>query len=363
MKKLSIKINDVIVIISTLLTFLMFCNANIYKMLSEVHCVVLFLIYLVLTILNVKQLEKREIFMVAVIVTILFVGLFFNSTGLGTILEMIGLVLSFVLIPKIEITHFGRKILKIVICVSYVYFFIADKSHLNTNFVGYIFLCFFMLLDNIFDFGKNLFSKIIYIFLLCVTVYEAHLFDCRTAQIMTVFYGIAWIIPMRFWNAKIVKKSIPYIITIGSIVIAYIYVFIFQNNITVDLSSISNKKFFSGRNFIWQEAFELIKMHPIFGVGSNYVLTSHFAYALHNTSMTIVTTFGVPVFIFYVIIYKNYMAELYKKINKNNKRVLIGIITLGLLDFFEAYLFWSVFGIVCFMIVVMGLNSYNEEKK
>ena len=224
-----------------------------------------------------------------------------------------------------------------------------------------------MLFNNLFNLSKkNLFSFILSAILALITIHFGNVYQCRTSQIITIFIFVIEHLPFNknFIKSDFLKKILPYVFTIGSLICTYVYVYMWKNDISIDLTTFATKRLYSGRNAIWYECYNLIKEHPLFGVGSNYTIHSHLTYALHNSMMMIVTTFGIPCILLFIYSLRKLIYELYTKFSKykNFYLIIVGLCCIFFVDYFESYFYWSLYNFIEFIIILLAIYRVNGEK-
>lgn len=340
---------------------------NIYLVHSYISVVLICVFYMyVLFLTNNNKKYKSNIMIIAILIIHIALGAGFTSFGLGASLNVINMFLFVFTVDKILISKKVVKLMKIITPPLYILFIFSNHNFLNPNYVGFIYLLYFMLFNNLYNLSqKKILPFIISTILALVTIHYGNVYQCRTSQIITIFIYIIEHLSLSksMLESGILKKTLPYVFTIGSLLCTYIYVYMWKNNISVDLTSFATKKLYSGRNAIWYECYNLIKENPIFGVGSNYRISSHLTYALHNSMMMIVTTFGVPCMILFIYSLRKLIQEIYAKFSKNKNFYLInvGLCCIFFVDYFESYFYWSMYNFIEFVIIILAINRVKGE--
>lgn len=376
MKKISVNNKNNLFIINTLLILifvfylLAYCNKNLYLILSKFSNILLLVLYALIFIsLNNNKENKKYFLYITLVIIIIAIGTACTTFGLGSLINIVNMFLFVLSVDKIKLSRGFVNISKYIVPIFYILFIFSDHSFLNTNYVGYIFLLYFMLFNNLYNLSDKKFYKlIINIVLLALTLYFGNLYQCRTSQIVAIFIFVVQHLNKKIYSSNTLKKFLPYLLTVGSLVVAFFYVYMWKNNLSIDLTSFADKRLYSGRNLIWNECFELIKNSPIFGVGGNYALNSHFTYALHNSMMMVVTTYGIPIFVIFVGCFKNFIYSIYEKYssNKNFYLIIVSLFSIFFVDYFESYFYWSVFNFMSLIIISLSIykvdGDCNEKK-
>lgn len=360
------KINTTLVLFTFLFFLVSYCCGYIYTPLKDIFVIINFISTATLTIINRKQIFNDKKIKIIVILQILILMLckIITNTGIGSIIQMINLLLILIIIPNTKFHINLKQILKVIIPIFIILFIIIPKKHLNPNFVGYIFLCCYIIFVILFELNRkeNFFLLIIYSLIMLMLI---HMYECRTAMLGLILFIIILKLPLKIYKNNRVKKILPYILIFSGFVFAILYILLWKVGFNLNLRFIADKGIFSGRNRIWLELLPLILKNPIFGLGSNYQLASHSEFALHNTVFMVTATFGIPSMIILFINTKKIIQKIYNTINSKNllKLSIASLSTLFLVDIFESYIYWSNFNYFFFIIMILIFNNDMLEKK
>lgn len=358
------KTNDMILMIALFINLISYLVSELYSIFTKISIVINIVFIFTIFLLNITEFkkDKKRIALIYLIqILILSFTYFIKGTGIGSILHMLVITSILTFSPKIKITNNIEKILKYIIPVYYLLFILTSKAHLNTNYVGYIFLCLFIISISVYNLhNKGNFTKLM--LLLLLTLVLTYSYRCRTAMLACVILFIMLMIPNKVYTKKYLKIGIPVTLIFGSLIFAFLYVSLWKSGFYINITFFAGKSLYSGRNRVWNEAFQLIINNPLFGVGSKYVLKSLPAYALHNTVLMITVTFGIPNLILYFYNFTNFIKEIYKRAVLNNyfRVVISSIFILFFVDFFESYTYWSNYNYLLFFVIVLILNKNNN---
>lgn len=358
------KINDTILMIMLFINLISYLFSGLYNLFTKVSIIINTLFVCTIFLLNIdnfKKDKKRIAIVYLIQILILLLTYFIKRTGIGSILHMLVITSILIVSPKIDISNKVEKILKYLIPIYYLFFVITSKEHLNTNYVGYIFLCLFIISISVYNLHNkgNFFKLILFLLLTLLLTYS---YRCRTAMLACIILFIMLLIPKRVYTKKSLKVGIPIVLIFGSLIFAFLYVSLWKSGFYINITFFAGKSLYSGRNSLWYEAFQLIINNPLLGVGSKYVLKSLPAYALHNTVLMITVTFGIPNLMLYFYNFTNFIKEVYKKAILNNyfRVVISSIFVLFFVDFFESYTYWSNYNYLLFFVIVLILNKNNN---
>lgn len=362
------EINDIILMIMLFINFCSYLFSEIYSIFSKISIIINIIFVISIIILNKDKLknDKRKIIIIYLIqIIILLLTYIIKGTGVGSILHMLVVTSILLISTKIEISNKIEKVLRYLIPIYYLLFILTPKNHLNTNYVGYIFLCLFIISISVYNlYNKGNFSKLILFTIL--TLLLTYSYRCRTAMLACLILFIVLLVPNKIYKKDSLKTIIPFSLIFGSLFFAFLYVSLWKSGFYINITFFAGKSLYSGRNSLWYEAFNLIIRNPLFGVGSKYVLNSFPTYAFHNTILMITVTFGIPNLILYFYNFYSFIEEIYKKIIFNNysKVVIASIFILFFVDFFESYTYWSNYNYLLFFIIIFILNknrNYNQN--
>lgn len=362
------KVNSLLIMLIFFIGMISYLFSGAYAIYTRISIVVNFLLVLTLFIVNLNECKKQKnkfIIIYLLQIFILFMTLMLKNTGLGSILQMLTVTSILLISPNIKIDIIVEKILRYFIPIYYILFIFVSKSHLNTNYVGYIYLCLFILTISVYNLhNKGNISKLILMYLL--TLVLTYTCKCRTAMLASTIYFFLIIFFEKINMKKSIKNTIPVFLVFGSLLFAFMYVFLWKSGFYINLTFFVGKGLYSGRNGLWEEAFKLICKYPLFGVGSKYVLNSFPTYAFHNAIMMITVTFGVPNLFLYFYNIRNLFNEIYSNLSSSSclNLLLSSVIILFFVDFFESYTYWSNYnGVLLFIIVLLINKNKNYSLK
>lgn len=358
------RVNDLIMKIYIFVYMFSYLFSSVYKIFNKISIIIDILLISILMYNNKDKLKEdkyKYIIVYTLQVIFLLTTLVFKGTGIGSILHMLVITSILMIAPKIEITSQINSIIRKYLPIYYLLFLCTSKEHLNTNYVGYIFLCLFILSVIAYKlYNRGNFSKLA--IMLIITLLFTYCFRCRTAMLASIIYFLLILLIKNVYQKKVFKASISTFIVFGSLLFSICYVALWKSGFYINLTFFVGKSLYSGRNSLWAEALDLIVKNPIIGVGSKYILNSFPTYAFHNTVFMICVTFGIPSLLLYYYNLTNFIKEVYSKLTNIafDKVVIASIIILFFVDFFESYTYWSNYNGVLLFIIVYLLNKDNK---
>ena len=194
-----------------------------------------------------------------------------------------------------------QLIFGIILIFSILYLDISNLSQeagdggLNGNNLGSIIvilsIC-LLLLTNL----SNLIGKIAITGVIILSFTLILISHSRTSLMVFMLFLVGKFLPTRFFNKKILRFCFLFL-TFGSLLFMLIYIQMYITNFNLQeyLTFLSSEKSaFSGRQFIWMEAFDILLSNP-FGVGYNYIIYCFETNELHNIVLTMYIYYGVIV--------------------------------------------------------------------
>ena len=141
--------NNILMLSMLIITFLAYLFSNIYSIFNNISVILNLIFIITIFLINKNEFKnkKRKIIVIYFLqIIILALTYIFKHTGLGSVLNMLCVTSILIISPEIKISVKVEKILKYIIPIYYLIFIIINKSHLNTNYVGYIFICLYIYL-------------------------------------------------------------------------------------------------------------------------------------------------------------------------------------------------------------------------
>jgi len=192
----------------------------------------------------------------------------------------------------------------------------------------------------------------------------------RTSSIVLIIIYIMYLLLKKVKKSKTLYRLIFIGVFILIIVFSYIYVQLQYTKLGYMINDIFREytggNFFSGRNKIWEVAFNYIKKAPIFGYGLDNGLMSSVGIELstHNTYIHILLQGGIiGLFIFFMFIYT--IWESYFKCLDDDIVVIGASYLIGILIFinFEVTLIGNSVVTAIFLWFVLGITSVQCKNK
>lgn len=317
--------------------------------------------------------DKMFILMVAGdIVT--FIHLIIIKSGMGAFLTAADLMLVLYLMDKIKLP---KKISYGLIAYLGFYFFywtVDVKGYFkgyNTNYgglvliTGFIFaiMGMFLIRDYLQSKGKKILVYVLYAVLLFVIALGYNIiawYRARCALLGYLIFIILVLCPKGMWKNKVLYGLLRWGLTIGAIVISYVYVYLGQSGINIE---IFYKSIMSGREEIWAELWVAFFNSPFMGIGSSYQMRLSWMdkmFEVHNGLLDILFVHGISVFVIVMIMLQTRLKKLNLSAIQSmpQKCALAGLFAVLASSFLENFFIVPPF-LLCFLL--MGAFSVNLD--
>ncbi len=347
---------NIIVFLSVLNCVKIFLYGNKIAEVAIIIITVVFLLYLYLTSRVVGNI--RTVLLLSCVAVSLFITAFVNG-GWGAVLNYIILMLSSILFvsygvsrkkAKIIFTFNGVLLLLFLLSLnvrknysSFVFHTIIGVE-INPNMVGMIALIsFFSLLNYICDI-KSKFLKFVGILVISgICGLYIYISECRSVLLCLLVFLF-----LCFFKKSTLKQSafrrVVCLSQVASFVFVAFYLYLYRQSFNSVEIGIFGKSFFSGRQIVWQSAFDVFLRHPIIGSGASVELESVkniLTVSAHNTIMSILYIFGIVPTICYLLFFgKKYDNATVYKPYRMNQFVAVSTLIITFLESFymESYL-------------------------
>lgn len=339
-----------------------FADISVY---ANISYIILFILILLRSKLSVKARENLTLLFVIFVFCLL--SLPFNQTyGIGSYIYLFYFLLQFFIIHIIELNDREQNnIYKISLCLLLLYYFLPYKD-VNTNSISQAFFA-FGITATIFI-SEHTSKYLLKLLILSIIVISGiFLGESRMSLLSYVFYLLLRFLPVKFLKKKIYVLTILLFLTFGSIIYAFVYTYLWWTDINLSVieefsSEYSNKHLYSGRQYIWFEAYNLFLQHPITGFGSKYQLESFTSMNLHNSMIALYGIYGgiIGIVSTYLMIKTTY--ELKNFIDDSIiKNCFCGFAASLLMGFNETYLINYVF--IAFFPIIVAYARINNKNK
>ena len=321
-----------------------------------------------------NTLTKRELFFILVFALLSFTSFFVNLSGAEKIFGLITILLGIIIFQKFPLKNSEKRLLYTIFFVEIVLIILngttaekIDEGKFNPNNCGFLLTMLFCVsIPAYFETKKK------YFVLISVgCLFLQFVFTSRTAILGLLIYAFFCFILKA--NKKTFKKKTVFrliiIFSLLGLVVAYIYSEILFPLIGHGKIFVFGKDLFTGRQTIWNHAFQSIRENFLFGVGSHLnedLYEQGYYEAIMNAHNQAIGLFGALGFLPFVLFYISFSSCGANFYNQDNffiklRYPCIFILVVTIMSYFEICLF-SQFNWVAILIAYGLIVSYSRKK-
>lgn len=366
MRKLN-KYNTQEIVLLLFVVYVVLCSTipQINKLIgNELILIVTTLVSVCIFILNLKEYNWKTILLLGILVINLMVGMFKNNTGIGSILTICNLYMLFIYGKCVKIRKKFIIIISRLIAISEILLIVANKSMYNKNTIGYLYYILLIYFFIAYDAGKKykLYNKIIKLMVVVFNIIAIYNSDSRATLLGVSVFLIINIAHKVIIEKELIYKVLTLVLILGTIVFPYVYVDMWKNGVNVDIEY-SDKKFYSGRQVIWNQMIEGFKTNKLYGIGSNFKVNGLEVLNVHNSLFAVYMIYGIINFIPFFILLLSFIWKMQKNCNnKINQIAIAGIIGMITISYYETNLIWAnMFGYFMILTCIANHDFVNEK--
>ena len=323
-----------------------------YHVTEIYNSLIIFLCLGVLFIANIdlrERIRQRDKMLLILFATVFIalINLFIIGSRKGCILIIADFLMILYLAPHIKLDRAQKKMLEWFFLIMFISWFIYDRAfsyNSNTGATVTVFTFFgaMVLLTDIVE-RKEIYGFFLVIaFVRVITLVFWHL--ARGAFFaLTLFIFFYFIVPKAWWKSPGKYLFLMLFSTLGSLAFVGIYVFLGSTGFNMELPFFY-KNVFSGREQIWLEVWEILKVQLLTGIGSGRELKSFFEYNIHNAMYDVLAVHGIIVFAlsFTLIINRLKMAgEALDITDKRKMTAIAAVFAIFIESFIDMDLMWA----------------------
>lgn len=247
-----------------------------------------------------NQISNKLILLEAMLIALTVIDTVINGGGIGSAINLISFTLGLIAFSDADFSNGFLSInlvLNLIIGAFYTFVgarnaydnYLSGESILNSNTIGQIIML--TLIVSLLILKENEYLKerkalliTISIILTLVGIWGCNSAQARGSEVAIVLY---FLLENILFAKKFVNKFSTLILSIIAFlgaIFPYYYVWLYKNNINIDLA-FSTKRFFSGRQRIWEPIINTLSenyRNLLLGVGSNGVTSAGTIVNAHN---------------------------------------------------------------------------------
>lgn len=324
---------------------------------------------------KIKSKEK-ELFLLLIAVIISVVNIVLSHSGYGVIFNITNFLLILYLADKV---HFDDRI---YVAIGIICFVIlgtwigkGDKTY-NTNLASLILfsLAGFAVtaLVRVAEYyEKALWGKILsLLFMLGIILPLVVKLRARCVVVgIGVFIVVNYLIPKAAWGCKWLYRVCVGILISGSILFPLWYVRLWKSGVTID-TRVLGKRFFSGRDIVWDQFLTAFYKEPFTGIGSDILtkIPDALYTEVHNGLLHILVVHGIFIFGIVAYFFGRRLFQIQEKaVESVAVRQCIAVIVAQMaVSVFENYAVLAFYNTLVFLLFCMGMekvHTRNNDQK
>ena len=332
----------------------------------NVSLIITFFVLITIGWFNLKCFTVNDFIVVLINVASILVTLYFFP-GSGVAVNFMNLLLCLIIFNKVEFSEIITIITRIIIISGILVFLITstysiewgwisfyDKNGIlvNNNTVAFILVALYIHLSTLLLKKHTKKQIVIFLCLLIFSIVSVYELGCRTAMLFFILYGILMIFRKKITGRNKITRKLCITFLIISFFFPIIYIFLYN---LIGNFEIMKKNLFSGREIVWLEAYKQIKISPLFGSGTKFVINygNNITTSTHNMLLGLWKNLGIIPMISLVYFY---MLNKRPKIETN---ILISIIAITIIACFESFLMDS----RLYLLFLLAFPGTKNEKQ
>lgn len=360
------------IVLAYLLYFVGFLIPEMYKTISDYLQYIIFFLCTSSFLLSGRKKRRGELKRLAPFGVLFALSIYLSISGFGSYLNLFNIVYIAYVTQRLSLSRESYKKIFAVDIGIFIALFICSLSVWDDFLLGQeidnpnaiaqsLALCYGILFIGINSFVKD--KKIrrsLYVLIFLLAVFGIYKCNSRGA-LATIM-----IMPMIISFNKIKEFVKKHFIVIASIIailgtsIPFLYVNLYQNSQKIDLSFMSEKDFYTGRERIWSVAIEELEDNEnsyLLGLGTHNETVIGEITNFHNWYLGSIYYFGIPltVAMFFYLLY------CFNRIKNDDVKIFVLMVLI--FGFFETSILWSQSQLFYFAMLVFSNFMADRSRK
>lgn len=360
---------------------LTFFIPKFYGMTESYAGAIVFVILALMTIVNVNPIERIihkdiDFIVLCILAVLVIVNILIVDSGFGCFFVAVNFAIIWYLSSKMKFAKWQIYLFSGLYVLMLLYWFIAvytwmfadyTSFAMNTNtaatFTVFSMLCAFIFFESLYEKYKlaELFMVIALVKCFQISLYHRS----RGAFIMlTMFFIFRFLVPKKMWEKSKYFWTMCVIATFGSLLFVAFYIWLGTTGVNFRMPFFY-KDIFSGREAIWLEFWNLFKVKPLTGIGTNVTITSFFEFNVHNAMYNILVIHGVLVFAGTLFLMYRNLYKAHKGISKRPVQccAMAAVFAVCIESFFDVDMIWANYSLnMLLLLLVMNSNKESADE-
>ncbi len=293
--------------------------------------------------LMVKGMRRSDFLLISTCLCVAFFAIMLSHPGIITFSyakKMIMFSCTVLMLQMASVIEFSPKATRAVLCLgglcavllASIYYVLGERTMMagglllrfsNPNETG-MFLLHGWLYCILLTFAGNSFLKRLFFIVLSAAMLYLIFLTRARACLVSAACMLCFLLISQFGKSDIIKtRWICFLVMVLPLIAIPVYKTFLTSDLTDMFTFLTGKgKTLGSRWVIWENALNVLYQNPF--LGNYYEISDGLGMSqMHNTSIDVLASYGVPVFICYQIILFNTMSRIAKEINTRNQRIAI----------------------------------------
>ncbi len=316
----------------------------------------------------IGALRKRDVYLYVTVIALVIavINLFIIGSNKGCILILADFLLIIYMAGKVRLSDLQMEVLSAFFFIMYLSWFLYDRafpSNSNTGATYTVFTLFtaLILLKRFYEKKEFMGLFIVMALLRTGTLVLWHL--ARGAFMALVFFAFFYCLFSMLDPSK--HKRLYLFLCVfavfGSLLFVFSYVMLSKTGFNAQMPFFY-KNIFSGREQIWAEIWDMLKLHLLTGIGSGYELKSFFEYNIHNAMYDILAVHGVIVFLMSAFLIIGRLYVMGRHVRRDSSALIAASAVFAI--FFESFidmdLMWADYSPIILFLFLEVFRSGKE---
>ena len=363
-----IRIRDLLLLILPIIAFISM-QYRVDNTFLNIGLIITLFVLILMWLSSVNHFTLSDFIILTVnILSLILTTTFFSGTGV--VLNFLNLLLALMIFNRVDFSEKAITLTRIILIIgiafffvtstyslewNWVYFYDKDGILINNNTVAFILVALYIHLSSFLLKNNRKWCYIIVGILFALCTMMVNVLGCRSALLFFIAYVILSLFKKIFVNDNKLIRKICIIFLLVSVSLPIFYIFLYTK---IGNFEIMGKSFFSGRELVWLEAYKQIKISPVIGSGTQFILEygKNATDSTHNMLLGMWKNVGIIPMVSTIFYYTS------QKRPKTESNIVISFIAIIIIACFESFLMDSRLYLL-FLLAFLGTENKNCKTK